>query len=127
MNRYFKDCSDSDLKRLKKKLKEVQKDTRNGRPRRFFTCAEYVRQEDAFDFLKEQSKSTNRLIKEEKERAWKCLNDEKIEREGGWFDKKPNPQKLEKWAELAYPNINVEYFDSVFEMEMLEKELKERY
>jgi len=123
---YLEHCTESNLKRIGKKLKEVQKDIRNSRPKKFFLSKEYIIEEDVFDFLMEQNKNVLELIKEEKQKAWKYFNNEQNTIDAGWYDRKPQLQKLEKWADLAYPNTNVDNFDLMFETEVYNKELQRR-
>ena len=120
MKNYLEHCTEDEIKRVRKKLKEVGKDTRNGRPRKFFIVPEYIKDEDAFYFLVEQDSYTRNRIKEIKAEGWKFLNDDKETRKGGWYDKKPNPDKQAIWAEQAFPSINVETLDLEFELKILE-------
>ena len=120
MKNYLEHCTEDEIKRVRKKLKEVGKDTRNGRPRKFFIVPDYIKEEDAFDFLIKQNDYTIERIKEIKVKGWLFLNDDEETRKGGWYDKKPNPDKQTIWAEQAFPVINVEALDLEFELKVLE-------
>ena len=131
MKNYLAHCSTSDIKRIQKKLKENGREIRNERPKKFFLSAEYITQEDVFEYLQEENRYTLQRIKEEKERAWKFLTNKENDIKYGWVSEDPkkhpkqSQEQLDEWTALAYPNINVQAFELEFELKTLEEALND--
>lgn len=128
MKHYLAHCSVEDIKRIEKKIKDNMKDVRNDRQKKFFLSAEYITDKDVFEYIKQENNYVLNRVQEERVRAWTFLNDKENDYKYGWIDRedpkkypKQTKEQLEEWGKLAYPNINVQMFETEFELMVLEE------
>ncbi len=77
-----------------------------------------------FDYLIYTNKIFKEMVIFEKERAYKFLTNKEEAEKAGWYIKNPKPIDLITWAEKAYPNFNVNLWESKIDLKMLETYIK---
>lgn len=80
--------------------------------------------ENYFDYLIFTNKIFKEMVTFEKERAYKFLTNKEEAEKAGWYIKNPKPIDLIIWAEKAYPNFNVNLWESKIDLKMLESYIK---
>ena len=112
------------IKNSIEKLKKDLKQTRKSGMRKYHMVPELIAQEHVFVFMKKRNEYIFNRIKKEKERAWQKLNDEEFAKKYGWYSKKQSDQQIQKWAEEAFPQYNLDVWEIEYDIDFLIKELQ---
>ena len=100
----------------KKELKlKIEKDVKSCQT--FHLCQ--VLGDKFYDYLIYTNKIFNKMIDFEKNRAFDFLTNKEEAEKAGWFIKNPKPLDLIIWAEKAYPNFNINLWESKIDLQML--------
>jgi len=136
----------NDFKRMLKKLKDADKDVRNGRKRSFYLTTEYIKDEDLFDFLQLQNKFFYLKRDLEVQTSLNYLYDDAFAVDNGFYEEsklealksdlinefgqkagikalkklapEQTPEQLKAWCDKAYPSITDDVWDLEFEKEV---------
>lgn len=146
---YLAHCSEEDFKRMKKKLKEAQKEVRTGKSRKFRLTQDYVLFEDLMDFVQAQtryfyfkwdevSKSTREYLESDSwARENRFYNEHELETKRAEYLKEfgrkegmkmfkeeypeQRPEDVERWAEKVYVKRDLEAWEFEYEVLLFEQ------
>lgn len=124
LSKYFLDLdldkSKDILKKLEKDLKNVQKTNQ----RKEFLARELKTALISAEYITLSNEYIKVKIKEEKERAWKFLNDKEEAEKYGWYSKKPQENLLIEWANKAYADLKLDLWETELDINLLKTYLK---
>ena len=112
------------IKEVLKKLKKDLKQARKSGMRKYHMVPEIIPANEVYLYMKKRNEYIFDRIKKEKERAWQKLNDEEFAKKYGWYSKKQSDQQIQKWAEEAFPQYNLDVWEIEYDIDFLIKELQ---
>jgi hypothetical protein len=122
----LENCSDSDFKRIRKKLKEAKKDINNGRKRSFY-LAEYIPNKYVVEFVSIQNQYFKQKFKEEKRKSTDFLFNEDKAIEYGFYPEEYE-QKVHKEVSDYVSSLKCPEGEDLnkFRRKQIKSELKKR-
>lgn len=94
-------------------LKKIKKDYKNN------CLSQFLDLNETYEYLKLQTLNFYDNFEKEKKMAYQFLNNEEEAKKAGWYDKKPNEDKLLSWAEKAYPKFDKEKWEKELDISFL--------
>ena len=131
LKKYLNGNEDLDSKPvLKKYFGDQPKDIIKKRKKRKDGIGNYLNDDFIVDYMQVMNFYIYTKINKERERAWKFLNNEKESVKAGFVDEaeyarlgkkvpKQSKEQASKWAEIAYPKIELELWEEEFNNKLL--------